>query len=61
MKFPILLPLIVLAGCAAPKTGRVTVTPRSTTVAPEELSTTVRYPEVIDYTSVATLTRRIGY
>ncbi len=47
MKFPILLPLIVLAGCAAPKTGRVTVTPRSTTVAPEELSTTVRYPEVI--------------
>jgi hypothetical protein len=47
MKFQILLPLIVLVGCAAPKTGRITVTPRSTTVAPEELSTTVRYPEVI--------------
>lgn len=47
MKFQILLPLIVLAGCAVPKTGRVAVTPRSTTVAPEELSPTVRYPELI--------------
>lgn len=47
MKFRILIPFIILAGCTVPKTGRVTVTPRSATVAPEELSTTVRYPEVI--------------
>jgi len=47
MKFRLLIPFIILTGCTAPKTGRITVTPRSTTVAPEELSTTVRYPEVI--------------
>lgn len=47
MKFRLLIPFIILTGCTVPKTGRVTVTPRSATVAPEELSTTVRYPEVI--------------
>lgn len=47
MKFRILIPFIILTGCTAPKAGKVTVTPRSTTVAPEELSTTVRYPELI--------------
>lgn len=47
MKFHILLSLIALTGCSAPKAGRVTVTPRTATVAPDELSTTVRYPEVI--------------
>lgn len=47
MKFRLLIPFIILTGCTVPKTGRVTVTPRSATVAPEELSTTVRYPEII--------------
>ncbi len=47
MKFHILLLLIALTSCASPKTGRVTVTPRTATVPAEELSATVRYPAVI--------------
>lgn len=47
MNLRILLLLVVLTGCTAPKTGKVIVMPRTTALVPEELLTTVRYPEII--------------
>lgn len=47
MKIQLLLALILLAGCAAPKSGQVTVTPRATLPVGEDIADTVRYRELL--------------
>ncbi|MCI0540976.1 MAG: hypothetical protein L0Z50_37725, partial [Verrucomicrobiales bacterium] len=53
MKTSILALLILTAGCSAPKTGKVTVTPRPPLVVPADLTERVRYPELVKSYHVA--------
>jgi hypothetical protein len=47
MKTPLILLIVVLAGCSSPKPSTITVTPRRSVAVHDDLTERVRYPELV--------------